>query len=399
MRERKSYSSAFLDVFPGEDVSFHTDDMLSEGSMDTNEVNISEDGIGGLGNPEDTSWGDYPIDTLLIRNENRTVHDVLRRIAQGSFVMNPEFQRSFIWNKDKQSKLIESVIMRIPLPVFYLAEDDQGRKVVVDGLQRLSTFESFVNNQLRLNLPNQPELNKKCFQNISSKLQNRVEDCNLILYIMDAKVPERARLDIFERVNSGAPLTRQQMRNSLFMGNATRFLKDEASNPLFIEATGESLNMDTMRDREFVNRFCAFYLLPMDEYRGDMDEFLARGLKKMNSLTASELATLSTEFRLGLANNLKLFGRHAFRKHTLGQDSRGTINASLWDVMSTELACRSEDIVETYAEAIKSTFYCLIADNDFNSAITYGPNHTKEVKYRFEKAKALFQEIFDGHSD
>ena len=90
------------------------------------------------------SWGDYPIDDLLIRHETRTIHEVIRRIGQNNYVMDPDFQRDFIWPEDKQSKLIESVIMRIPLPVFYLAEDDMGRMVVVDGLQRLSTFRRFV---------------------------------------------------------------------------------------------------------------------------------------------------------------------------------------------------------------------------------------------------------------
>ncbi len=238
----------------------------------------------GLGGDEDASLGDYPIDTVLIRNENRTVHDVLRRMEQGTFVMDPDFQRDFIWDEDKQSRLIESVLMRIPLPVFYLAEDLEGRMVVVDGLQRLSTFKRFVGNELRLKLSKQAELNKKRFQDLSAKLQNRVEDCNLILYVIDAKVPERARLDIFERVNGGEPLTRQQMRNCLHMGQATRFLKVEASTDLFLEATGCSLQARTMRDREFVNRFCAFHLLPLDDYRGDMDEFLAQGLRKMNNL-------------------------------------------------------------------------------------------------------------------
>ena len=139
-------------------------------------------------------------------------------------------------------------------------------------------------NQLRLKLPDQPDLHGRRFQDFSPKLQNRVEDCNLVLYVIDAKVPERARLDIFERVNSGIPLTRQQMRNCLYMGPATAFLKTEAATDLFGEATGHSLKSSTMRDREFVNRFCAFQLLNVDDYRGDMDEFLAKALEKMNSL-------------------------------------------------------------------------------------------------------------------
>ncbi|MCY2995612.1 MAG: DUF262 domain-containing protein [Planctomycetota bacterium] len=106
--------------------------------------------VEGLGDEIVDVWGDYPIDTVLIRTETRTVYDVVRRIEKGSFVMNPDFQRDFIWPDDKQSKLIESVLMRIPLPVFYLAEDGQGRTIVVDGLQRLSTFQRFCKNELRL---------------------------------------------------------------------------------------------------------------------------------------------------------------------------------------------------------------------------------------------------------
>ncbi len=156
---------------------------------------------------DSVSWGDYPLDDLLIRYESRTVHDVIRRIDQSNYVMDPDFQRDFIWPEDKQSKLIESVIMRIPLPVFYMAEDDRGRMVVVDGLQRLSTFHRFVKDELRLELPAREAINGRRFKDLPPKIQNRVEDCNLIFYVIDSKVPERARLDIFERVNGGVPLT------------------------------------------------------------------------------------------------------------------------------------------------------------------------------------------------
>src|SRR5437773_3671200 len=279
--------------------------------------------------------------------------------------MDPDFQRDFIWPEDKQSKLIESVLMRIPLPVFYLAEDADGRMVVVDGLQRLSTFQRFTNNALPLRLPDQSELNKKRFRDLSPKLQNRIEDCNLILYIIDAKVPERARLDIFERVNGGVPLTRQQMRNCLFMGKATRFLKTESATDTFLQATGNSLSSLTMRDREFVNRFCAFQLLSLDEYRGEMDDFLAQALKKMNKSSDEVLEKISSEFRTSLGNNFRVFGKHAFRKHLKNQDSRSVLNASLWDVMSTGLSRYAEEVVEASGDALRDAFYSLMASERF----------------------------------
>jgi len=365
--------------------------------MSTQQTDTEPEEIEGLGQGEDAAWGDYPIDTLLIRNETRTVHDILRRIEKGSFVMDPDFQRDFIWPEDKQSKLVESVLMRIPLPVFYLAEDDQGRMVVVDGLQRLSTFRRFVNNELQLKLPDRKELDRKRFRDLSPKLQNRVEDCNLILYLIDSKVPEQARLDIFERVNGGVPLSRQQMRNCLYMGPATRFLKEEANSPLFLQATGKSLQITTMRDREFVNRFCAFQLLPLDEYRGDMDDFLAKALKRMNGPDAPDLQQLSSEFRTCLSNNFNVFQKHAFRRHTADGGRRSVLNASLWDVMTTGLSRYPEPLVETRADALREAFYTLMADEKFIQSITLGTNDMMRVRHRFAAAEAMFQEVFDAY--
>ena len=345
------------------------------------------------------SFGDYPIDDLLIRHENRTIHDVIRRVDQEYYVMNPDFQRDFIWPDDKQSKLIESVIMRIPLPVFYMAEDDEGRMVVVDGLQRLCTFQRFVKGDLKLRLPDRGELDGKKFSDLSSKLQNRVEDCNLIFYIIDSKVPERARLDIFERVNGGVPLTRQQMRNCLFMGRATRFMKEEAQTDIFLEATGGSLNKTTMRDREFVNRFCAFQLLDIDGYRGDMDDFLAKCLRQMNEMEDSDLSRLSDEFHRGLANNFMLFDQHAFRKHDPEQERRSVLNASLWDVMSTGLSHYDEDRVEVCAVPLCQAIHGLFDDEKFNDAITYSPNSTRKVRFRFRVTQIIFEEILGAHTD
>ncbi len=369
----------------------------------TNEVQSESknEEIEGLDVTKD-SLGDYPIDTLLIRNEPRTIHEVLRRIAKGSYIMDPDFQRDFIWTEDKQSKLIESVLMRIPLPVFYLAEDEHARMIVVDGLQRLTTFRRFVNNELKLKFHSKDELGQdrdhelenKLFKDLPPKLQNRVEDFTLILYVIDAKVPERARLDIFERVNSGVPLTRQQMRNSLYSGPGTLFLRKEATSALFIDVTGKNLQTSLMRDREFVNRFCAFQLLTVDEYKGDMDDFLARALKKMNKLSENQLEELANQLRTSLINNKRVFGEQAFRKIDLAKDKRSVVNASLWDVMSTGLSIYPENIVEARSELLFSSFIQLIKNPDFNTSITYATNDKKRVDDRFALAQKMLKEVF-----
>ncbi|NTV46497.1 MAG: hypothetical protein HGB11_08275 [Chlorobiales bacterium] len=242
-------------------------------------------------------------------------------------------------------------------------------------------------------------MHNKKFQELSPKLQNRVEDCNLVLYVIDAKVPVQALLDIFERVNSGEPLTRQQMRNCLFTGPSTRFLKEEAHSDLFKQATGNSLDPDSMRDREFINRFCAFHLLGTDFYKGDMDDFLAQALERMNGFEPVQFEKLSSELRTSLKNNLTVFGKHAFRKHIQGKESRSVINASLWDVMSTGLSRYSDHLVEARRDSLWAAFYRLLNNEEFIESITLGTNQVNRVKERFLQTNLMFKEVFDDFSN
>jgi hypothetical protein len=369
--------------------------------MTTNIVNDeptseqAEEPLDGYESPVPGGWEGYPLDELAIRDERRTTSDVIRRIKNARFVLDPDFQRGFVWGADKQSRLIESILLRIPLPVFYVAEDEEGRLIVVDGRQRLTTLLHFLDNKLALQLKDRPELDGRRFNSLDVRLQNRVEDCQLLFYIIDRSVPERARLDIFERVNGGEVLTRQQMRNAIYNGPATAFLRDEAQTGLFREATDGSLNTGKMQDREMINRFCSFWLLDVDTYRGDMDEWLAKGLEAINKASSDELELLSNRFRRSMQNNLVVFGRQAFRKHSLLNQRRSVLNASLFDVMSTGLARYSESMVAGKAEVLRQRFFELMDDDEFIKAITYGPNTPREVRTRFRITKAMFEEVFD----
>ena len=350
--------------------------------------------IEGLEPPTPGGWKDYPLDELAIRDERRTAVDVVRRIDKGRFVLDPEFQRDFVWNGKKQSRLIESILMRIPLPVFYVAEDSEGRLVVVDGRQRLTTLQRFLTGSLSLELPDRPELHKKHFTDLDDRLQNRVEDCQLLFYIIDTSVPEQARLDIFERVNGGEVLTRQQMRNALYNGPATAFLRDESRTSIFIEATGSSLKPGIMQDREFVNRFCSFSLLPIEAYKGDWDDWLKQGLIELGKRSDADRQKLSQKFRTALKNNYEVFGKHAFRKHRNPFDRRSLINASLFDVMTYYMADVAEGDAAAKAQLLRDKFQTLIIDDDFVKSITFGTNAPARVKARFDLAEKMFQEVF-----
>jgi hypothetical protein len=362
---------------------------MSTDVIDVPEAEIKEPEPEGLDTPS-FDLGEYPIDSLLIRSESRTVFDVVRRMDKGPFILDPDFQRDFVWDEAKQSKLIESALMRIPLPVFYLAENLDGNVVVVDGLQRLTTFQRFLHNEqmLRGLSGKSHDLNGKYFKDLPPKLQNRIEDTQLILYLIDAKVPDRARLDIFERVNSGVALSRQQMRNCLYVGDATRWLKAQANSAVFLTATGGSLNSKTMRDREAINRFCAFYLAGVDGYRSvsaDMDDFLADALKKMNMLGKLTLEQqLTPAFVRSMRNNYAVFNDYAFRRHLSLYDRRSVINIALFDVYSVLLTRYSETFVVAHKGEFYQRFFNLQQNDDFRNAITLGTNELRKVTTRFK---------------
>jgi len=346
----------------------------------------------GAGDPQEGDWGEnYPLDAFFVRTEPRSVGDVVQRIRNNRYILDPEFQRDFVWPVAKQSKLIESCIMRIPLPVFYVAEAKDGRIIVVDGLQRLNTFYRFIDNEfkltnIRIGSSYKHPLEGKYFRDFPVQLQERVSDTPLTMYILDSKAPEHARLEIFERVNSGVELTRQQMRNALYNGPATRWLKDAASSDEFRKATDSSLNAKQMRDREAINRFCAFKLLGVDAYKGDMDSFLAKGLVQLSDKSDIERKELLLDFKTATHLNTELFGEHAFRRSLASGAVRSPINISLYEVCMVSMSDLNVLDVNQ-KECLRQSIVKLLANDQFINAITYSTNSSRQVRSRFSLMK------------
>ncbi|MCY4210789.1 MAG: DUF262 domain-containing protein [Gammaproteobacteria bacterium] len=382
--------------------------MIQDSAVTDQSVEDTEsEKIEGLDTGSGTGWGDYPLNSVFIRTATRPVGDVVRRIRNGRYQLDPDFQRDFIWPEDKQSRLIESCLMRIPLPVFYLAEAQDGRIIVVDGLQRLVTFSRFLDGKLALKGLNNnqdadkppPELDGKRFKELPLDLQERIEDTQLTLYILDREAPERAKLNIFERVNSGVALSRQQMRNSLYNGPATRWLREASEHASFRKVIRGGLNSKIMRDREAINRFCAFYLLGYREYKaGDMDAFLARTLAKLNQQDEQKFDIMSSDFRHSMNINYLLFRDHAFRKslaYNGYSTARTVINISLFDVFSVLFTQADGRLINDNKEHAREIARNLLDNNKFEHAISYSTNSTGQVHDRFSLAQDAFKDMIE----
>jgi hypothetical protein len=243
----------------------------------------------------------------------------------------------------------------------------------------------------------------KRFAELSEKLRDRFEDGPLTFYLIDPQVPESVRLDIFERVNSGVALTRQQMRNALYNGPSTRLLRDLAKNKLFKQATGGSLSVErrqkTMNDREAVNRFLAYFNLGWDKFGpsglGDFDEFLGKVLHRLNEQgQTSNLQRSKRAFLRSMETNIRVFGKHAFRKHESPDARRSALNLALFDAFSVGLARYEPDKVTTEHEVkLRKGFYGLLKKEEFMNAISYATARAENVHARFRMTEQMLERV------
>ena len=151
-----------------------------------------------------------------------------------------------------------------------------------------------------------------------------------------------------------------------------------------------------MRDREAINRFCAFSILGWRQYRsGDMDSFLADALDGMNKFQPEKLDEIREQFDRSMIVNYSLFRQHAFRKSLAGSpgDNRYVLNIALFDVCSVLLSRLDPAKVEILKEPIKEAIRGLIRDDAFSHAITYSTNSRKQVQKRFADAEQRLAEV------
>lgn len=240
----------------------------------------------------------YPDAVLNISREPASVFQLKRRWEKKPSMLDlaPAFQRELVWSKRKKSELIESILMGIPLPAFYVREQDNGVYVVVDGKQRLTTLFDYIDDNFRLEgLKILKEMNGKTFKDLTPLQQNKLEDYSLQLNVIKAPTSDRVIFDLFDRVNrGGVTLNNQEMRNALYQGCATRLINELATNEAFKLATEGAASPKHMKDKYLVLRFVAFYLLnerisrdiesgSILEYKSNLEDFLGLTMRYLNS--------------------------------------------------------------------------------------------------------------------
>jgi hypothetical protein len=342
---------------------------------------------------------------VRIAKEQSSVFELLRRESRGQLVLAPDFQRKDVWDRKRQSELIESILMGIPIPLIYLFEDENGTRQIIDGKQRISALKRYINNEFALTeLSMLPKLRGKYFSSIPPLLQAKLEDCQLHSYVIQPPTPEYVKFNIFERVNrSGMNLNKQEMRHALYQGQATRLIERLAESTAFKLSTGDGVKDDRMRDRYLVLRFVAFYLmiggmLPEIEFRSDIDAFLASVMKFVNTKADDQLIDKAEKACLrGMMNVFHSVGTEAFRFTSKTGAKRRPINMGLFEVLvmvfsqiKLELLPKDTDL-KAFVEQYKKNFDDI---GIFSGAI----DTTEYVNMRFEFAREMIGRIRNAYT-
>lgn len=342
-----------------------------------------------------------PYDTKLIDISPKplSLDTIIARLENDEIDLMPGFQRkSGLWTEEQKSQLIESLILRIPLPAFYFDGSNNDMWVVIDGLQRLTALkEFFVDKTLVLKgLEFLKDLEGLTVDNMPRVYERRMKETQIITYIINPGAPINLKYNIFKRINTGGlQLEPQEIRHALFQGFATEYLEHLANMERFKEVTGYSIKSDRMLDREFVLRFIAFYELSIEDYKGSIDVFLNDAMEYINKnytkIYANEVERL---FEKVLDVSEMIFGKFAFRRMP-DKEKRRPLSKALFETWTSILAKYSYDdlqiLVDRKELLVEKYVYMCSQDKDFLESIKSGK--VSAICKRYEKIENLLKEM------
>lgn len=357
-----------------------------------------------------------PIDTLFRKYSEKDIH------------ITPAFQRNFVWDKTRQSRLIESLILSIPLPMFYLSEDRDGTWSVIDGLQRLTTILHFIIGKDYRDIVAVDDLEKtiikgdgfklinleyckedcegKTFAKLPLHIRKRILKSQFVFTIVNPQTPPNVKFNIFHRINTGGlPLSSQEIRHAMYQGVATKLLEELSKTEYFKKATDSSVNDERMAARELILRFLSFLIRDkgsFDNTLPQLGELLNMTMIIINSMPSFEIPLeynnyinnkiietivlndiekIKILFKTAMERAYALFGNRAFRKSIDKTKRRTPLNKSMFDVLSVKLAFMDSDDF-TLLEKNKDEFLSLldfIINENKSTELAFGASSSQQA--------------------
>ncbi len=357
---------------------------------------------------EDEKKPGYGPDDIYVENKPFSISTIMELIKDGDLEVTPNFQRHFVWDKTRQSKLIESILLGLPLPSIYLSQYPDGRLTIVDGLQRITTIRRFMEDKLVLcNLEYFTECNDKTYSELKAVLPllqyRRFRQTQIMCFVIDYRSPNALKFDLFRRLNTGGKtLNDQEIRNCLSRPALQKLLMDMVATDEFKKATNRSLKDTRMAAQESALRFIYFYnqysdVNPIGSYNGEMRDVLDDYVEILNRQSKEELKPYIDIFKNSMQMAYDLFGESTFRKIDIHGKKKYSINRPLMLAVSVLLARHYDDYKDKVSEGATLTTELgrLLAKNiKLTKMITTSTTHKASINYTFDTLK---KELFDKY--
>lgn len=344
----------------------------------------------------------YPSDQIRIEKVTYSIFELSRVRTKGGkkSIVDAYFQRNNVWTRKQQIELIESVLIGLPLPLFYFSRNSEGTMIVVDGRQRLTSFYMFMNDEFQLKklkyLPETYE-NKK-FSELSALDQAKIEDFQVQAYLIVPPTPSRVLFDIFSRVNrAGTPLNKQEIRNAMYAGKSSVLLKKLAESSEFSNITNKAFAKDVrMKAQYLILRLISFLYWRQGRLNSananysftNVDDLFSYMMRTINHFTDSEVSELQD----GIVNGFKLFEQYfsseVFRLSK--RNVRSPINMNVFEVVMYMVIKHS---YMNNKKDIKQLVSTLKEDSRFRKNLEKHRDTEHDILERFEIADSLLEEI------
>jgi Protein of unknown function DUF262 len=299
----------------------------------------------------------YELDDREISQERSDflLPQIVDFIAKEQWInLRPEYQRRQVWDKSKQSRFIESLLMNLPVPPIFLFESEYNRYEVMDGQQRLSSILAFYQNRLKLTgLEHWKELQGKQYLDLPPKLQRGLDRRRISAVVLQTPLASTRNAElrqiVFERLNTGGQrLNAQELRNCLYSSAFATLLVELAGNQTFNDLCdipryadhfvggnvsselAENTLFKRMIDCELVLRYFAFR--NARAIKGSVKSILDKCMEINAGLTDDELMQLREDFNSRVDLAFKLFGTNAFRLPDL-DDKKTSLSEPYYDAV------------------------------------------------------------------
>jgi len=305
----------------------------------------------------------------------------------------PDIQRQYVWDNGKASRLIESLILNIPIPVLYFAETQDAKYEIIDGHQRVRSIARFLANEFPLSgVSVLREYKGERFHQLPDREQRFLKMRTLRAVIISVDSHPTMKFEIFERLNTGAiSLNAQELRNSIYRGSFNKLLRELVKHHTFRDLIGTKTPRNRMVDEELVLRFLALQTA-LESYRPPLKRFLNDFMDAHRNAPDPILLGFQELFELTVDRVASVLGSEAFHvTDTEGHPVETTVNRALFDAQMLTFSWATGPLTEAKRPAARRALAALHQDEAFKDAIQRATGDRSRVLSRLRLSVAALQ--------